>query len=66
MFCHQCVDFMEESFRIPHTFICACISHINHFNVRNGMKLLHGLGYSKVLPFLLLSEADINFKLYKE
>lgn len=30
------------------------------------MKLLHGLGYSKVLPFLLLSEADINFKLYKE
>ena len=58
--------FYGRKFSYPPYIYCACISHINHFNVRNGMKLLHGLGYWKVLPFLLLSEADINFKLYKE
>ena len=58
--------FYAIKFSYPPYIYCACISHINHFNVRNSMKLLHVWGYTEVLPFLLLLETDIDFKLYKE
>ena len=60
--------FYAMKFSYPSYIYCACMffSHQPFQCVKYSMKLLHVWGYTEVLPFLLLPEADINFKLYKE